>query len=123
MLTEPSRGCSRSAVRGESDVLALKAESRRGPPTPVRFARFALLLLLCVAALRGQAAGQVNGTATFRERIGMRRDAVFEAFLEDVSRADAPAEVIGRVRLERPGNPPIPFEITYDPARIVASHR
>lgn len=110
-------------LRGESDVLALKAESRRGPPTPVRFARFALLLLLCVAALRGQAAGQVNGTATFRERIGMRRDAVFEAFLEDVSRADAPAEVIGRVRLERPGNPPIPFEITYDPARIVASHR
>jgi hypothetical protein len=50
-------------------------------------------------------------------------EAVFEATLEDVSKADAPAEVIGQVRLERPGNPPFRFEITYDPARIIANHR
>ena len=50
-------------------------------------------------------------------------DAVFEATLEDVSKADAPAEVLGQARIERPGNPPIRFAIPYDPARINPSHR
>jgi putative lipoprotein len=49
--------------------------------------------------------------------------AVFEATLEDVSRADARAEVIGRARVESPGNPPIAFAIVYDPARIDPRHR
>jgi copper homeostasis protein (lipoprotein) len=48
---------------------------------------------------------------------------VFEAILEDVSKADALAEVIGQTRTERPGNPPLWFEITYDPAHINPSHR
>jgi putative lipoprotein len=65
----------------------------------------------------------VKGTATYRERIAMPADAVFEATLEDVSRADAPAEVISRRRIASPGNPPIAFEITYDPARIVEGRR
>src|SRR6188768_2941949 len=39
----------------------------------------------------------VRGTATYREKIAMPSDAVFEATLEDVSRADAPAEVISRI--------------------------
>ena len=65
----------------------------------------------------------VTGTATYRERIAMPADAVFEATLEDVSRADAPAEVISRKRIASPGNVPIPFEITYDPGRITAGRR
>jgi putative lipoprotein len=69
------------------------------------------------------AAGQVKGTATYRERMALSPNAVFEATLEDVSRADAPAEVIARSRIEHPANPPIPFEITYDPSRIIPSHR
>src|SRR3990172_1248087 len=40
------------------------------------------------------AASAVTGTASYRERIALPPDAVFEATLEDVSRADAPAEVI-----------------------------
>jgi putative lipoprotein len=47
---------------------------------------------------------------------------VFEASLEDVSRAGAPAELIARVRNEQPGNPPIPFVIAYDRGRINPSH-
>ena len=47
---------------------------------------------------------------------GDAADAVFEATLEDVSKADAKAEVIGQARIEQPGNPPIRFEITYDPS-------
>ena len=65
----------------------------------------------------------VRGTATYRERIAMPSDAVFEATLEDVSRADAPAEVVSRTRIASPGNPPIAFEITYDPVRILEGRR
>jgi uncharacterized lipoprotein YbaY/heat shock protein HslJ/uncharacterized lipoprotein NlpE involved in copper resistance len=71
----------------------------------------------------GQASGQVKGTATYRERLALPLEAVFEATLEDVSQADAPANVIGQTRIAQPGNPPIRFEITYDPARINPSHR
>jgi copper homeostasis protein (lipoprotein) len=69
------------------------------------------------------AAAQVKGTATYRERIAMPTGAVFEATLEDISKADAPADVIGRARIEKPGNVPIRFEIQYDSSRIVQSHR
>ncbi len=82
-----------------------------------------MLLLVCLAAWHGEVTGQVIGTATYRERMALPPDAVFEATLEDVSKADASAEVIGRVRIERPGNPPIRFEIPYDPARIISSRR
>lgn len=61
---------------------------------------------------------QVKGTASYRERMALPPDAVFEATLEDLSKADARAEVIGRARIERPGNPPIAFEIPYDASKI-----
>ena len=50
-------------------------------------------------------------------------DAVFEATLQDVSRADAAAEVLGRARLDPAGQSPFRFEIPYDAARIVAGRR
>jgi putative lipoprotein len=68
-------------------------------------------------------AGSVRGTAAYRERIALPTNAVFEAILEDVSRAGARAEVIARILNEQPGNPPIPFVIAYDPARINANRR
>src|SRR5258705_8140694 len=63
-------------------------------------------------------AATVTGSATYRERVSLSPNAVFEATLEDVSRADAPAQVIARVRRPNPGQVPIAFEITYDPRRI-----
>ena len=59
--------------------------------------------------------GAVSGTATYRERMALPPGAVLEVVLEDVSRADAPAEVIGLARVENPGNPPFRFEIAYRP--------
>jgi uncharacterized lipoprotein YbaY len=53
----------------------------------------------------------------------MPPEAVFEAMLEDVSKADTPAEVIGQTRIDWPCNPPFQFAITYDPAHINPSHR
>jgi uncharacterized lipoprotein YbaY len=83
--------------------------------------------LVCVmVGLVGVARAQeaaVTGTALYRERIALPPDAVFEATLEDVSRADANAEIIGRARLDNPGQPPFAFTIRYDTARIDPLHR
>ncbi len=49
---------------------------------------------------------------------------MFEAQIEDVSRADAPATIIGSTRVEAPGQVPIRFfSIAYDPARVEANRR
>lgn len=74
------------------------------------------------SAPAGDAAGIVTGVATYRERIAMPKNAVFEATLSDVSKMDAPAEVVGTALTENPGNPPYHFSITYDPRRIVDNH-
>lgn len=64
----------------------------------------------------------VKGTAIYRQRMALPPTAVFEATLEDISRADAPAQVLGSVRIENPGAPPFHFEIGYDPGRVQQSH-
>jgi putative lipoprotein len=66
---------------------------------------------------------QVTGTATYKERMALPPNAVLEVTLEDVSKADAQAEVVGRARLEQPGNPPFRFAIPLDPSRIDPGRR
>ena len=80
-------------------------------------------MLSLVAATSMAMADVVAGTALYRERIALPPGAVFEAVLEDVSLADAPADVISSVRQEDAGNPPYTFELPFDPARIVPSRR
>jgi uncharacterized lipoprotein YbaY len=60
----------------------------------------------------------VTGTITYLQRIALPEDAVVEVKLSDVSRADAPATVIGEQTITNPGQVPIPFVVTYDPAVI-----
>lgn len=79
------------------------------------------LLIWALAAGHALAAGSgahVDGTATYRERMALPPGAVFEAVLEDVSLADAPAVELGRATLPEPGNPPFKFEIDYDPRAV-----
>jgi len=64
----------------------------------------------------------IGGTATTRERFVLPPDAVFEATLEEVSRADAPALVVASTRVTSP-SVPIVFSIGVDPARIDARRR
>ncbi len=66
---------------------------------------------------------RVTGTATYSESFVLPADAIFEATLEDVSRAGARAVVIGRIRIERPGRPPFTFHIDYDLTRLYARGR
>ncbi len=80
----------------------------------------ALAAVALAAGLATQAAaqGMVTGTAFYRERIAPPPGAVFEAVLEDVSRADAPSVEIARDGgADRPG-PPFAFALPYDPAAI-----
>jgi putative lipoprotein len=59
-------------------------------------------------------------TPTRRRRVGR---VVFEAELQDVSRPDAPAEVLGRARIDPAGQPPFFFQIAYDDAAVLPGRR
>jgi putative lipoprotein len=86
------------------------------------FARVALSVALVSVATH--ATGQtIQGTATYRERMTLPPAAVFEATIEDVSRADAPSMVIATTRMPAPPNPPIAFTIAYNLGRIVQNRR
>ncbi len=83
----------------------------------------ALLMTGCstsnVAPPGGGAAAKVTGTITYRERIALPPDALIKVQLVDVSRADAPAVVIGEQVFEAGGRQvPFAFEILYDPSKI-----
>jgi heat shock protein HslJ/uncharacterized lipoprotein YbaY len=82
-------------------------------------------VLTCIASLtmRLAIAESIEGTATWRERMALPPTAVLEAILEDVSRADAPVQEIARMQLSPVPNPPVTFEIAYDPARVQPGHR
>ncbi len=81
---------------------------------------FALTLLFIAAPAL---AGTLQGTASYRERMMLPPDAVFEAQLQDISRADAPATVLGRARLDPAGQPPFRFEIAYDDTAVKPGSR
>jgi uncharacterized lipoprotein YbaY/heat shock protein HslJ len=62
---------------------------------------------------------QITGTASYRERIALPPGAVFDAILEDVSVAEAPAIELGRATIADPGAPPLSFEIDYQTEDIL----
>ncbi len=60
----------------------------------------------------------VTGEVFYRERIAMPQGAVVKVQVADVSRADAPADVIGEQVIENPGNVPVKFSVPYDANKI-----
>jgi uncharacterized lipoprotein YbaY/heat shock protein HslJ len=64
----------------------------------------------------------VTGTATYLERIALPQQAVFEAGVEDVSRADAASVRLGEVRIESP-RAPVSFSIPVDRNRVSPNGR
>jgi len=93
------------------------------------------ILILCTVALLSAACSTrdtpppapatatITGTASYRERMMLPRGATLEVTLEDVSGADAPADIIGRADVDAAKAPPYSFTLDYDPARINANHR
>jgi len=82
----------------------------------------AVLLSAC-AMLPVDERAELTGTATYRERMALPDGAAFSATLENVSRADAKAEILGATRFTLQSGPPIEFAIPYDPREIDASLR
>lgn len=68
------------------------------------------------------AASTITGTATYDDRSALPPDATLEVTVEDVSLADAPARVIGRLVLTPAGQVPIRFEVPYEDAAVQANH-
>lgn len=89
------------------------------------------VVLLCAAALLGGCPRsesppqqtEITGTASYRERMMPPPGATLEVVLEDVSRADAPAEELTRTMQRITTAPPYPISLWFDPSRIVANHR
>ncbi|HUL80971.1 MAG TPA: YbaY family lipoprotein [Gammaproteobacteria bacterium] len=92
-----------------------------------RLALAALATALCACGGQGGGAapqGVLTGSVLYRERIALPPDARIEVRLEDVSRADAPADVLAEQTFTANGKQvPFPFELRYAPERIQANHR
>jgi uncharacterized lipoprotein YbaY len=82
-----------------------------------------MVLVFMALPIDAAPAEQVTGTATYLPRVALPPNALFEARVEDVPRADAPSVTIGSVRIMGPGNPPIAFAIDIDPQRVDERHR
>jgi len=77
----------------------------------------AILISLLLLASCAQPAS-VKGTVNTQEQVELPVGATVNIQLQDVSRVDAPAIVLGEQIIENPEQFPIPFEIMYDPAQI-----
>ena len=67
----------------------------------------------------GAATASVSGAVTYLQRIALPPTALIQVKLVDVSRADAPAVVLGEQVIRAGGSQvPFSFEIPYDPAKI-----
>jgi uncharacterized lipoprotein YbaY len=83
-----------------------------------------VLSVLCLILLTSTTqTPAIRGTATYRELTTPPSNAILEVVLEDVTRADAPAVQVGRVRVAQLSKPPFPFELKYDPSKIQSNHR
>jgi putative lipoprotein len=64
----------------------------------------------------------ISGNVMYLERIALPPNAVVQVQLQDVSRADAPAIVLGEQTITASHQVPIPFRIEYDPKQIQENH-
>lgn len=66
-----------------------------------------------------EALSVVSGVVTYRERIMLHPQSVLRVQVQDVSRVDAPATVLGEQVYKTEGKQvPLPFRIPYDAAAI-----
>jgi putative lipoprotein len=80
-------------------------------------------IALTVALPAGAQSTAVTGTVTYLQRSALPPDAVVIVKLVDISKADAPAEVISEQTIPTEGKQvPFPYSLPYDPAKIVESN-
>jgi len=90
---------------------------------PHRLSGIALLLVLaagCGEDTTDPSTLAVTGTVTYLERIAMPQGAVVTVRLEDVSRADVAAVLLGQQVITAPGQVPVAYRVEYDSGSIDA---
>ncbi|WP_201195392.1 YbaY family lipoprotein [Pseudomonas fluorescens] len=65
----------------------------------------------------------LEGEVFYLQRIALPPTAVLSVSLQDISLADAPATVIDEQRGPVQGQVPLPFHLSYDPAKVEPNHR
>ncbi len=84
----------------------------------------AILLLVPSVSQAQETNAQVTGTVAYRERMALPPDAVIDVQLLDTSIADVAAQTVAGVLINAEGRQvPVPFTLTYDPAKIVPGNR
>jgi uncharacterized lipoprotein YbaY len=87
------------------------------------YATAGLLSIILAGCAAPKNESSVTGTLTYLERIALPENAEISVQLQDVSRADAPAIIIGEEKFLSGGKQvPFPFEVKYDPAEIIENH-
>lgn len=88
------------------------------------------LILLAATALLGAcqamqpaAKASLDGEVFYLQRIALPATAILSVSLQDVSLADAPAQVLAEQKGPIKGQVPLPFHLSYDPAQVKPSHR
>ncbi|MBV0932571.1 META domain-containing protein [Marinobacterium weihaiense] len=97
-----------------------KFHSRSGYLTSVLAAT---VLLSGCSTLSGPASHEVSGQALYRERIMLPPQSHLEVKVQDVSRADAPAEVLATLARGDLAAPPYDFSFTIPAEQIEPGHR
>ena len=91
----------------------------------LRFASVALavasLAVACAQTPKQHATANLTGTITYRERIALPPDARVEIQLVDATDEDQTAPILAERLIDQPGQVPIAFSLSYDPATIKAS--
>lgn len=82
-----------------------------------------LASMAVLSAVRAQTMKELTGSVSYRERIALPPAASVNVKLLDVSLADAPATIIAETTVTPGGQVPVPFTLSYDPARIDPAHR
>ncbi len=81
---------------------------------------FVLVSLISGTAWAG---AEVSGTVTYLQRIVLPKGVVVRVVLQDVTRADAPAEVIAETKFKAKGQVPLPFKLTFSEKKLRPHHR
>lgn len=104
-----------------------RAKAVSGPATLVAVLLAALVVTGCAsdAKIWGGVPNtrQIEGTVTYHERMMVPPDSTVTVVLEDVSLADAPAEVVAQTSFRSKNGPPWSYILNYDPRLIMEGRR
>ncbi len=80
-------------------------------------------LLGACSSFNGAPQAHLDGEVFYLQRMALPPSATLSVTLQDVSLADAPAQVLARQSGPVTGQVPLPFQLNYDPRQIQPGHR